>query len=142
MDVPPLIFQTAGSLIAILVLAGIAYWLKLGGTPLLVSQEAVRRAAQEVYDGFEAVVSACDAQGHAALARDADGRIIVIKRHGNRFAGRVLGPGARARLWKQRGKTALEVDPGEVRFGKVILHLSDPEAWADAINWVRRPQHA
>ena len=142
MDASPLILQTAGSLIAILVLAGIAYWLKLGGAPLLVSQEAVRRAVQEVHDGFEAVVSACDAQGHAALARDADGRIVVIKRHGNRFAGRVLGPGARARLWKELGETALEVDPGEVRFGKVFLHIPDPEAWADAINWVDRPQHA
>ncbi len=142
MDVPPLILQTAGSLIAILALAGLALWLKLGGTPLLDSQEAVRRAAQEVHDGFEAVEIACDAQGHAALACDADGQIVVIKRHGNRFAGRVLGPGARARLWKDLGKTALEVDPGESRFGKVFLDLSDPEAWADAIDRVSRPQHA
>lgn len=142
MDVPPLILQTAGSLIAILALAGLALWLKLGGTPLLDSQEAVRRAAQEVHDGFDAVEIACDAQGHAALARDADGQIVVIKRHGNRFAGRVLGPGARARLRKNLGETTLEVDPGESRFGKVFLDLPDPEAWADAINRVNSPQHA
>lgn len=138
MDVPPLILQTAESLIAILVLAGIAYWLKLGGTPLLVSQEAVRRAAQEVHDGFEAVEIACDAQGHAALARDANGHIVVIKRHGNRFAGRVLGLDAAA--WVAEGQ--LEVYPGEERFGTVFLTIPDAEAWADAINEIDERQHA
>lgn len=142
MDVPPLILQTAGSLIAILALAGLAHWLKLGGTPLLDSQETVRRAAQEVHDGFETVESACDVQGRAAVARDAEGRIMVIKRHGNRFAGRVLGSGAQARLRKDLGETALEVDPGEPRFGKVFLDLPDPEAWADAVNRVSTRQHA
>ena len=142
MDAPPLIIQTAGSLVAILALAGLGWWLKLGGTPLLDSDEAVRRAAGEVEDGFEAVESACDAHGRAALARDRAGQIMVIKRHGNRFAGRLLGPGARARLWKDSGEAALEVDPGEPRFGKVFRDLPDPEAWADAINRVSSPQHA
>lgn len=142
MDVPPIILQTAGSLVAILALAGLAHWLNLGGTPTLNTNDSVRHAAQEADDGFEAIESVCDAQGRAALARDAEGRIMVIKRHGNRFAGRVLGQGAQARLWNDHGKTGLEVDPGEVRFGKVYLHLPDPEAWADAINWVNRPQHA
>lgn len=137
-----LLVQTFGSLVAILALAGLAHWLKLGGTPALDSEDAVHRAAQEVDDGFEAVEVACDAQGRASLARDDAGRIMVIKRHGNRFAGRVLGPGARARLWKDLGKTALEVDPGEARFGKVFIDLPDPEAWADAINRVSNPQHA
>lgn len=142
MNFAPLFLQTAGSLAAILALAGIAYWLKLGGAPLLLSQEAVRCAALEVYDGFETVESTCDAHGLAALARDADGRIVVIKRHGNRFAGRVLGCGARARVWNELGDTTLEVDPGEVRFGKVVLDLPDPKAWADAINWIGRPRYA
>lgn len=142
MDVPPLILQTAVSLIAILALAGLARWLKLGGVALLDGEEAVRRAAHEAHDGFEAVESACDAQGRAALARDAGGRIILIMRHGNRFAGRVLGPGARARLWRDLGETSLEVDLGESRFGKVFIDLPDPEAWADAINRVSSPKHA
>lgn len=142
MDVPPLILQTAGSLVAILALAGLAWWLKLGGNPVLDSETAVRHAAQEVHDGFEAVESACDAQGRGALARDAEGQVMLIKRHGNRFAGRVLGPDAQARMWKDLAETALEVDPGEPRFGKVILDLPDPEAWADAINRISSPQHA
>ncbi len=120
--------QTLGSLVAILALAGIAWWLKLGGAPLLDSEAAVRRAAGEVEDGFAPVTIAHD--GNAALARDAAGRIMVIKRHGNRFAGRVLGPGSTARLTPD----ALEVDPGEARFGTVSLALPDAEAWAEAIN--------
>ena len=131
-----LLIQTGGSLVAILMLASLAWWLKLGGAPRLDSAEAVARAAGEVEDGFAPLAIAHD--GAAALARDAQGRIMVIKRHGNRFAGRVLGPGAAARL---AGGT-LEVDPGEPRFGKVILTLPDAEAWADAINRLDERQDA
>jgi hypothetical protein len=134
MDVPPLLLQTAGSLVAILALAGLACWLKLGGAPLLADDEAVRRAAGEVEDGFVPVAIARTADGMAALARDASGRIMVIRRHGNRFAGRVLGPATQARLWSDRDNTALEVDCGEARFGKAFLTIADPATWADAIN--------
>ena len=131
-----LLIQTAGSLVAILALAGLAWWLRLGGTALLDSDEAVRRAAGEVEDGFVPAAMAHD--GKAALARDGAGRIMVIKRHGNRFAGRVLGPGAAA--WVAGGQ--IEVVPGETRFGTVFLTIPDAEAWADAINAVDGPQDA
>lgn len=135
-----LLFQTAGSLVAILALAGLAWWMKLGGAPALDSEAAVRRAAGEVEDGFDPV--AADFDGKAAIARDAQGRIMVIKRHGNRFAGRVLGPGAKARLWRDLGQMAIEVDPGEARFGTVFLDITAPEAWAEAINRLNEPQDA
>ena len=135
-----LLVQTFGSLVAILALAGIAWWLKLGGAPLLDSDAAVRRAAGEVEDGFTPVATAHD--DNAALARDAAGRIMLIKRHGNRFAGRVLGPQAQVRLWRNRAAPVLEVDCGEVRFGRVFLDIPDAEAWADAINRVNGSQHA
>ncbi len=142
MHIPPLILQTAGSLVAILALAGLAWWLKLGGAPVLDSEDTVRRAAQEVDDGFLAVDTVCDAQGRAALARDAEGRVMLIKLHGNRFAGRLLNHSAEARLRRDVGETALEVDPGEFRFGKVFLDLPKPEAWVDAINRLNSQQHA
>jgi hypothetical protein len=135
-ELPPLVLQTAGSLVAILALAGLAWWMKLGGTPALDSEDAVRRAAGEVEDGFAPVDAACD--GKAALARDDAGRIMVIKRHGNRFAGRILGPGAIALF----DDTGLVVDPGEARFGTVTLTLPDAQAWAEAINRVSEPQDA
>lgn len=138
----PLALQTGASLIAILALAGLAWWLKLGGDPRLDSDMAVRRAAGEVEDGFEPVAIACDAGGAGALARDASGRIMVIKRHGNRAAGRILGPGARVSREANPGEFNLVIDPGEARFGKVFLTLPDPDIWAAAIDRLSERQHA
>ena len=138
MNVPPLLVQTIGSLAAILALAGLAWWLKLGGSPRLASEADVVRAANEVEDGFLPVAIACDSGGAAALARDAAGRIMLIRRHGNRFAGRVLGPAASVRLDGAR----LVIAPGEARFGTVSLDLADTQAWAEAINRVSRAGHA
>lgn len=138
MAIPPLLLQTAGSLVAILALAGLAWWLKLGGAPVLDSDDAVQRVAGEIDDGFAPAAIALSQDRTTALARDAAGRIMVIKRHGNRFAGRVLGPGATA--WVAGGQ--LEVVPGEARFGTVFLTIRDAEAWADAINQIDGPHHA
>lgn len=129
-----LLIQTAGSLVAILALAGLAWWMKLGGAPRLDSDDAVRRAAGEVEDGFAPVATACDAEGAAALARDAAGRIMVIRRHGNRFAGRILGPRASVCREDRPGEYNLVVDPGEPRFGRVFLTLPDAETWVAATN--------
>lgn len=137
-----LVIQTGISLVAILALAGLAWWLKLGGAPRLDSQEAVARAAGEVEDGFAPTMAACDAEGASALARDDAGRIMVIRRHGNRFAGRVLCPAAVAKVEIRPGEYNLVIDPGEARFGKVFLTLPDAQAWADAINRVNTPRHA
>lgn len=134
----PLLLQTAGSLVAILALAGLAWWLKLGGAPRLDSEDAVRRAAGEVEDGFVPAALACDPGGASALARDHAGRIMLIKRHGNRFAGRVLGPEAAARV----AGGQLQVDPGEARFGRVFLTLPEAGTWADAINGLDGRQDA
>jgi hypothetical protein len=137
-----LIVQTSASLVAILALAGLAWWLRLGGTPRLATVEAVARAAGEIEDGFVPVDAACDAAGAGALVRDEAGRIMVIKRHGNRFAGRVLGPGAAARLARTAGAGHLVVDPGEPRFGEVALDIPDAAAWAEAINRLGERQDA
>jgi hypothetical protein len=138
MELPPLVLQTAGSLVAILALAGLAWWLKLGGNPVLAGPQDVLQAAGEVVDGFVPVAQACDRTGSAALARDAEGQIMLIKRHGNRFAGRVLGPGSAARI----AGGGLEVDAGEARFGTVTLDLPDAETWAEAINRLHERQDA
>jgi hypothetical protein len=137
-EIPPLVLQTAGSLVAILALAGLARWMKLGGAPLLDSDDAVSRAAGEVEDGFDPVAITRANDGLTALVRDAEGRIMVIKRHGNRFAGRVLGPHATARIRRDRALTSIEVNPGEPRFGTVIIDSAEAGTWADAINRVER----
>jgi hypothetical protein len=140
--IPPLLIQTAGSLVAILALAGLAWWMKLGGSPALTSDDEVRRAAGEVEDGFDPVAIARDAGGLAAVARDSQGRIMVIKRHGNRFAGRMLDASAKATLNIDLGETLLVVSSGQTLFGDIYLAVDDPKAWVASINRVSRPHHA
>jgi len=142
MALPPMLLQTAGSLVAILALAGLAWGMKLGGTPRLASDDDVRRAAGEVEDGFAPVASTCDAEGTAALARDAAGRIMLIRRHGNHFAGRVLTAQARAICADQPGEFNLIIDCSEPHFGRTFLSLPDADAWAAAINRLEHPYHA
>ncbi len=130
MDVHPLLLQFGGSLLAILVLAGLAVMLKLGGKAAMQDEAGVARAASEVEEGFEPARTSISRAGEAALARDAAGRIMLIKRHGNKFAGRILTPAARVR----EEVDGIVVDPGETQFGAVRLSLEDAAYWADAIN--------
>ncbi len=130
MTIPPMVLQTSGSLAAILALAGLAWWMKLGGAPLLGDDDTVRRVAAEVEDGFTPV----------AIARDVEGRVMVIKRHGNRFAGRVLDANARATLNIDLGEAVLVVRTGQTLFGDIYLAVDDPQAWVATINRVSWPE--
>ena len=129
-EIPPMLIQTGGSLLAIFALFLLARWLKLGGKPVLADHAAVQHAANEVEDGFAAQRSAIARAGDAALAVDAAGRIMVIKRHGNHFSGRVLTPTAKVR----EEVDAIVVDCGEARFGPVRMSLDETGYWVDAIN--------
>ncbi|AUX70739.1 hypothetical protein CHX26_01510 [Porphyrobacter sp. HT-58-2] len=134
--------QTAGSLVAILALAGLAWWMRLGPALPLANGDDVRRIAAEIQDGFAPVAIACDEEGAGALARDAQGRIMLIKPHGNRFAGRVLTSGASATLKDYPGEFNIIIDSGERHFGRLALTLPEPEGWAEAINRLSELQHA
>ncbi len=122
--------EFGASLIAIFTLAGLAVWLRLGGNPVLRNKNAVSLAASEVEDGFETERVSIARGGQAALVRDPKGRIMVIKRHGNKFVGRTLTAAARC----TEEVDALVVDAGDPHFGAVRLPLSDAPYWADAIN--------
>lgn len=130
MSFPDLLFQFGGSLVAIFALYALARALRLGGRPKLTDGESVKVAAKEVEDGYVADRVAIARGGTAALARNADGTIMVIKRHGNRFAGRVLTPEARV----LEEVDAIIVDCGDAHFGTVRLSLEQPGIWVDAIN--------
>lgn len=139
MEIPAIALQTGGSLVAIFALFLLARWMKLGGAPGLDSEEGVRRAASEVIDGFEAEAVALSDDGAAGLARDRQGRHILIKRHGNKFAGRLLDYHAWAESWRDNHPDAkrrprITVDSGDRLFGKVTLFTDEPETWAEAIN--------
>lgn len=134
--------QLAGSLLAVLALAGLARWLGLGRLPLLASEEDARRAAQEAVDGFDPVRFGIDREGRAALLADAAGRILLLKQHGNFFAGRMLTARARAEAMADQGREFLNVDSGERRYGSVRLEVDAAGAWAEAINRLNGAGHA
>jgi len=130
MEIDPQLYVFGGSLVAIVALAGLARWLKLGGKPVLADHEAVQHAAGEVEDGFVADHVSISHDRAAALASDQAGRIMVIKRHGNQFVGRLLSGKASAR----EVVDGLIVECGESRFGAAQMSLTDSSAWADRIN--------
>ena len=142
MEVPPLLMQTAGSLAAILALAGLAWWLKLGPVLPLANEDDVRRIAAEIEDGFTPTAIACDGKGSGALTRDAQGRIMLIRPHGNRFAGRLLTEQSSATLENLPGDCNIIIDCGEARFGKTFLAIPEPDAWAAAINALNHRDNA
>ena len=112
----------AASLVAIVMLAGAARWLRLGHNMRIDRDEAVA-AAEDALPGFEAknVIVATD--GGGALAVGADGRLALVKRHGARAAVReVAWPALRVT------RSGLEVETGERRFGRVTLAGIDAPA--------------
>lgn len=138
MNLPPEILQFVASLAAILILAGIAHALRLGQPVRLAGEAEIRHAAGEAVDGYDPVQWAVDRGGNCAILRDADGRLLLLKPHGNKFAGRLLGPGAHA----QAGAAGLIVASGERRYGSATLRIDEPAAWAEAINRLGSPGHA
>ncbi|BDI59654.1 hypothetical protein [Qipengyuania nanhaisediminis] len=130
MTVSPLLLQAGGSLIAIVLLFLLARAMKLGGAPRLETDADLARIADEVDSGFVPVRHAIAVDGASALAKDSDGRIMAIKRHGNRFAGRILTSRASA---SEKGDL-LVVHTGERNFGAVQMACDDRRIWAEAIN--------
>ena len=125
--------QFLGSLAAISALVAIAAWLKLG-TPdeaeRLDTAERIAAAALAAVPGFTAVATAADPTGEAALARDSEGRVVLLRRHGAHYAGRLLTHGA-ATVLEPDGR--LRIVPDDPRFGPVTLKLDNPDTWATAI---------
>ncbi|MEP0189180.1 MAG: hypothetical protein ABJP70_04135 [Erythrobacter sp.] len=130
MDIDPQILIFVGSLTAIAMLAGLARWLGLGGKPTLKNEIDVRKATDEVESGFTPSHWSLSSKGESVLAADHAGRIMVIKRHGNQFAGRILTSASSVR----EEVDGLIVDSGESWFGKVRMTLTDASVWTDRIN--------
>ncbi|WP_247717894.1 hypothetical protein [Qipengyuania proteolytica] len=129
MDLPPALIQFLGSLFAILALAALARWLKLGPEPRLESDEAAREAADEAISGFVPLRIGRDRDGRGALLSDSTGRVLLLRPHGTMFAGRLLTARASAHIELD----VLVIDTAERRFGTARLTLDDPSAWMQAI---------
>ncbi len=122
--------QFGASLAAILALAWLALKLGLGGDTRIRDEAHLRELAEEALCGFEPVEIAIDRAGHAALARDAQGHVMLLRRHGAHFASRLLDGHAHARLDRQ----FLVVGTSDKRFGEIALDLGDQAAaWASSL---------
>ena len=111
-----MIAKLLASLGAILVLAGVAWALRLGRDAAIGSPEEAAAAAEAALAGFEARDVVLGADGGGALAVATDGRLAAVKRHGARAAVREVGWAA----VRPTDKGAL-VETGDRRFGAVLL---------------------
>lgn len=122
--------QALASLAAILVVVWLTRRLRLGGDPRILSEEQARQLADEAICGFDAQAIAVDRAGIGALARDALGRILIIRQHGSHFAARLLTSHANVRL----DERFLTLATDDRRFGTITLDLGDQAAvWAASL---------
>lgn len=124
------LIQFVASLLAILALAWVALRLGLGGDARIRDDAHLRELADEALHGFDPVEVAIDRAGLAAIARDAEGRIMLLRRHGAHFASRLLDGHAHVRL----DRNFLIVGTSDRRFGEVTLDLGDAApTWAASL---------
>ncbi|WEJ99022.1 MAG: hypothetical protein P0Y59_19070 [Candidatus Sphingomonas phytovorans] len=107
--------QLAGSIAAILALAGVARWLRLGESRIGSPAEA-REIAEDMLAGFYAHAALVSQDGGAAIVAG-NGAIAVLKRHGAQVAARrLLAP-----LTLGPAVEGVTVRTGERLFGDVTL---------------------
>jgi hypothetical protein len=129
----PELAKLAGSLVAILALAWFARWLGLGHDLRLRDADHAKELAGEAVYGFHATDVALDRAGIGALLRDAQGRQMLLRRHGAMWAGRLLDQSVEARL----DRDFLTIGTGEKTFGSVTLHLGEAaQVWAAGLRRV------
>jgi hypothetical protein len=122
--------QIGASLVAILLLAWLCRKLELGRDVRLQGEDHARALADEAICGFAPSELAIDRAGIGALLRDNQGRVMLLRRHGAHFAGRLLDSHAFARL----DRNLLTIGTGENTFGAITLDLGDKaQVWASSL---------
>lgn len=130
MAIPSALLQFAGSLAAILAISWLAHKMKLGGDERIRGDDHARALADEQVHGYEPTEIAIDRAGYGAIMRDADGRVLVLRRHGAHFAGRLLTHHTESRLDQRQ----LTIGTDDARFGTVTLDLGEKAAhWAASL---------
>ena len=117
----------AGSLVAVLFVAWLVGRLGLGAAAPL-DETTARRIAQDTFIGHRFGAVALDASGRAALVEGADGSVMLVRAHGDKWVARHL----RAPLEAKADGDLLIVEAGETMFGATTLELGAGEAarWA------------
>lgn len=129
-SVPFVLIQLVLSVAAIVLVTLLAVKLELGGDVRLRGADEARELAALSVSGFEARELVIDRAGIGALLRDAQGRVLLLRRHGTQFAARLLDSHAFARL----DRNFLTIATAERSFGQVTLDLGDQaQVWAASL---------
>lgn len=122
--------QAVGSLIAVLLIFMVVRAFGMGSDVRIADEAEARALAEEARCGFDAVDVALDRARIGALLRNNAGEVMLIRRHGARFAARVLSSHAGARL--DRGFLTLSTD--DPHFGSITLDLGErAQIWAASL---------
>lgn len=122
--------QAVGSLVAVLLVFLLVRTLGMGSDVRIKDEAEARALAEEARCGFDPVEVALDRARIGALLRSRTGEVMLIRRHGARFAARVLSSHAGSRL--DRGFLTLSTD--DPHFGSITLDLGDKaQVWAASL---------
>ena len=128
--------QTFGSLLAILLIYGLVRAFELGGDVRLADEAEARALAEAAQCGFAPVDVALDRARIGALLRNQAGEVMLVRRHGARFAARLLTTHTGARL--DHGFLTLSTD--DPHFGSVTLDLgTQAQIWAASLRRLGNP---
>ena len=111
----------AASLVAIAVLVAFCWALGFRTEPAFADAAEAERVADQALTGFRAKDAVLAENGHGALLRGDDGRLVAVRPVGDRWLVRVLGPGVtrdgdRLLLPREAGTRAALTLPGSQRW--------------------------
>ena len=122
--------QAIGSLVAVLLVFVLVRALGMGSDVRIADEAEARALAEAAHCGFDPVEIALDRARIGALLRNRAGEVMLIRRHGARFAARVLSSHAGARL--DRGFLTLSTE--DPHFGSITLDLGEKaQVWAASL---------
>lgn len=113
-----------GSLGAIAIVVALVRVFGFGGQHL--GEDDAERFSEAMITGFTAIDAATCKDRQSALVLGADGRIVLMKRMGGRYAARAMATPIRCEM-PEAGM--LIIDSAERFFGKVTVCIDDAELW-------------
>jgi hypothetical protein len=121
------LIQLGASLVAVFFVAWLVGKMGLGADPRIADADHAIRLAEEAEAGFRGIEVARDRAGFAAIVQNAEGRMMLVRAHGNHFAARPVDASVEGRL----DKDFLTLKMPERTFGAVTLQLGkDAGMWA------------
>jgi hypothetical protein len=133
--VTAVLVQTGASLVTVLFVAWLVGRIGLGADPRIADADHAIRLAEEAEAGFRGIEVARDRAGFAAIVQNAEGRMMLVRAHGNHFAARPVDASVIGKL----DKDFLTLTTPERTFGAVTLQLGkDAGMWASRMRNIAR----